>query len=98
MKKPERKHYIHGINIDSLLKELWHIQMIQYMNSPDSFTWTEMFICNHITEEFGIRNENSQFYSIIETFFYENPLAPPSINDILKECENKGLMEVENGD
>ena len=84
--------FIHGISVDVLLKDLWNIQMLQRIYSSDAFTWTEMLLCEHFTEQYDIRNENSQFYEVIETLFLKSPLAPPSMDDILKECENRGIL------
>ena len=95
--KKEIRRDIHGISINALLKELWDIQMTQKIHGPAGFEWTEMLLVNHITEQYGIKNENGQFYIIIDRLFTANPLSPPFIDDILKECRKDDLMEDKDG-
>ena len=90
---------IHGIGINSLLKELWNIQMIQKVSeSATVLEWTEMFLVNHITEQYGIKNLDGEFYILVDRLFAEKPLWPPTIGYLLKECEKEGiLLEDKNG-
>ena len=90
----EVRRDIHGISINSILKELWDIQMIQKVSgTATALEWTEMLLVNHITEQYGIKNLDGEFYILIDRLFAERPLQPPFLDRILVECEKEGILK-----
>ena len=84
---------------NQLLRELWHIFMLQYMFQGDALAYSMDLIIEFIASANDIKNVNYELGHLLEDMYFATPTKSPTIAELLRACEDKGIIikEVQNG-